>query len=659
MDLNRTLLAHVVKAHREQKGLTQDQLAKNCGSPINRSTIAHLEQGIRLPKPDALTTICTNLQIPADFWESFTNEESRKRLEFEEILAELVGRPISLSHLDEESLASAEKQVQHLLSKSFSPDQTYDLFNSVLVFYGVPAISFGFFKCYLGHDSFRPLSFLAKKVESYQKDAVQLFSTLKEAYSVLNSVHDVETVLTPLKPHGVEAYANRTEWDDVIEKIPNERLPDLGYVSAVLVSKETKERQVLKTFLEGLAASARKPGGLDLTKINEKTRRRMDSLLRKFNSTLTHGLFSPLFAPDPDLLEREAAILAPKSEEELVRMAETQRIAQRNLAQYLSADYMDVYVATSMRTIPDFVSVNQFVSALFEADRVRPLRLRYFNPTQSWVGDRIDKGLVEALMLRRARVTIYMAQKSDTFGKDSEASVALGQGKPVIVYVPQLVVENLEMETEKLFQTSRANLVSMLEGEDENLSEDIDEDIDEEALVARILTSRLNAATPDQLITMVKTQWADFDLYGEAERIPIEHREAYRTWLDRVVNGETGESLTEPLRSQLISVFVATAVIFERRAKLFRETHPLALQIILSTGLLNGILVVRSVKQCSDILSALIHNELKFKLVKDQHNYRLVEVETNSIMRVISRHTLLRNAFEAQYVRERRERPNN
>jgi len=69
--------------------------------------------------------------------------------------------------------------------------------------------------------------------------------------------------------------------------------------------------------------------------------------------------------------------------------------------------------------------------------------------------------------------------------------------------------------------------------------------------------------------------------------------------------------------------------------------------------------VVRSVKQCSDILSALIHNELKFKLVKDQHNYRLVEVETNSIMRVISRHTLLRNAFEAQYVRERRERPNN
>ena len=648
----------MVKAHREQKGLTQEQLAKKCGETVNRSAIAHLEQGLRLPKTDALTIICTKLNIPPDFWEFFTNEESLKRLEFEDILAELVGRPVTLNHLDEESLASAEKQVQHLLSKSLSQEQTYDLFNSVLVFYGISAISFSFFKRYLGHDSFRPLSFLAEKVELYQHDAVQLFSTLREAYRVLNSVQDIETILAPLKSNGAESYASRTDWN-VIEEIQNERLPDLGYVSAVLVSKETKERRAIKSFLESLAESARKPGGFDLSKIHEKTRRRMDSLLRKFNSTLSHGLFSPLFAPDPDLLEREAARLAPKSEGELVQMGETQRIAQRNLAQYLSADYMDVYVATSMRTIADFVSVNQFVRSLFEADRVRPLKLRYFNPTQSWIDDRIAKGLVEALMLRRASVTIYMAQKSDTFGKDSEASVALGQGRPVIVYVPKLVVENLEIDTEVLFQTPRADLVTMLEREDKNLSEDIDESIDDEALVARILTSRLNAATQEQLVTAVKNQWADFDLYGEAERIPVEDREAYRIWLDKVINGVNSEALIEPLHSQLISVLVATAVRFERRAQVFREIHPLALQIILSTGVLNGILVVRSVLQCADILSALIHNKLNLKLKKDENNYRLVEVGTNSTMRVISRHTLLRNAFEAQYVRERREGNNN
>jgi hypothetical protein len=169
----------------------------------------------------------------------------------------------------------------------------------------------------------------------------------------------------------------------------------------------------------------------------------------------------------------------------------------------------------------------------------------------------------------------------------------------------------------------------------------------------------MSQSSREQLVATVQSQWADFDLYGEADRIPFEDREAYRTWLDKVIKGGDGNSLTDPLRSQLINVLVATAVRFERRAQLFREIHPLALQIILSSGLLNGILVVRSVSQCAGVLNALIRNELKFKLKKDEFNYRLVEEGTKSTMRVISRHTLLRNAFEAQYVRERREHQNN
>src|SRR2546430_5906662 len=138
-----------------------------------------------------------------------------------------------------------------------------------------------------------------------------------------------------------------------------------------------------------------------------------------------------------------------------------------------------------MRSDADFVSVNHFVRGLFSHDKIRPLKLRHFNPTQSWIEDRIAKGLVEALMLRRAGVTIYMAQKSDTFGKDSEASVALGQGKPVIVYVPKLAFGEsaAAIDTEKLFQKSRAELIGML---DSNDRQDIDEGVDEQALVSRI-----------------------------------------------------------------------------------------------------------------------------------------------------------------------------
>jgi hypothetical protein len=82
-----------------------------------------------------------------------------------------------------------------------------------------------------------------------------------------------------------------------------------------------------------------------------------------------------------------------------------------------------------MRTDADFASVNSFVRRLFRHTEIHPLKLRYFNPTQSWIEDRVAKGLVEALMLKRADFTIYLAQKTDSFGKDSEASVALGAGE--------------------------------------------------------------------------------------------------------------------------------------------------------------------------------------------------------------------------------------
>jgi hypothetical protein len=72
--------------------------------------------------------------------------------------------------------------------------------------------------------------------------------------------------------------------------------------------------------------------------------------------------------------------------------------------------------------------------------------LRYFDPTQALCRNRIDKGLTEALMLKRAKCTIYLAQESDTMGKDSELAATLAQGKPVIAYVPQIEVEKRAAE---------------------------------------------------------------------------------------------------------------------------------------------------------------------------------------------------------------------
>ncbi|MGA8145082.1 MAG: hypothetical protein WB987_14440, partial [Candidatus Acidiferrales bacterium] len=114
---------------------------------------------------------------------------------------------------------------------------------------------------------------------------------------------------------------------------------------------------------------------------------------------------------------------------------------RRNTDVYLTWDYMDVYVATSMRKQWEFEDVSDFVKNLFSDARLEKLNLRYFDPTQSDCASRIDKGLVEALMLKRASCTVYLVQESDTLGKDSELASTLAQGKPVIAFVPSLEID--------------------------------------------------------------------------------------------------------------------------------------------------------------------------------------------------------------------------
>ncbi|MCZ7679810.1 MAG: hypothetical protein M5U28_14015 [Sandaracinaceae bacterium] len=331
-------------------------------------------------------------------------------------------------------------------------------------------------------------------------------------------------------------------------------------------------------------------------------------------------------------------------------MESTQATGLRNLARYLTADFMDVYVATSMRSDADFASVNSFVRRLFKHSEVHPLKLRYFNPTQSWIEDRVAKGLVEALMLKRADLTIYLAQKADSFGKDSEASVALGQGKPVIVFVPSLRVPEVDVDSEKLGLLGRQGLQPIVEREAAGEDGEVDETTDDQALLAQVLSLRLQRATGAALAAAAREHWADFDLYGEDTRIPSEtERAAYRAWLDACVVGGKNDGPDEAVRTHFIGILVATATNAEKRATVFREVHPLALQVILSTGVLNGILVVRSIDGCAAVLGRLVRNALDLELMVDDQNYRLVERSTRSTIRVIARHALIGNAFEAFY----------
>src|SRR6266487_1383494 len=106
-------------------------------------------------------------------------------------------------------------------------------------------------------------------------------------------------------------------------------------------------------------------------------------------------------------------------EQEAIRKATTE-VGRRNYEAYLVSDHLDVYVATSMRERHEYQEIHDLTEKIFNDPRVKELKLRYFDPTQAYCIERLDKGLAEALMLKRAKCTIYLAQESDTLGKDSE-----------------------------------------------------------------------------------------------------------------------------------------------------------------------------------------------------------------------------------------------
>ncbi len=112
--------------------------------------------------------------------------------------------------------------------------------------------------------------------------------------------------------------------------------------------------------------------------------------------------------------------------------------ALANSEHYLSmVSELDVYVATSMRKRQDFRDMSKFCDDVFHDGMLANLSLRYFDPTLSAALGHEDKGLIECLMVKCAKILVYCAGGTDSYGKDAEAAMALSLGKPVIFYCDQ------------------------------------------------------------------------------------------------------------------------------------------------------------------------------------------------------------------------------
>jgi len=134
-------------------------------------------------------------------------------------------------------------------------------------------------------------------------------------------------------------------------------------------------------------------------------------------------------ASEAELRERVSGVAA--------RFQRARAAAQANTEKYLSlVNELDIYVATSMRNRGDFRDMAKNCKDIFGHEKLRPLHLRYFDPTNSAADCHEDKGLIECLMVKCAKALVYFAGEKDSFGKDSEVAMALSLGKPVVIYCP-------------------------------------------------------------------------------------------------------------------------------------------------------------------------------------------------------------------------------
>jgi hypothetical protein len=276
-------------------------------------------------------------------------------------------------------------------------------------------------------------------------------------------------------------------------------------------------------------------------------------------------------------------------------MEEVKKIAIQNQTSYLTYDHMDVYVATSMRLPHEYFFVNQLTKEIFESDYLKDLKLRYFDPTQAFCEDRLDKGLSEALMLKRAACTLYLVQESDTLGKDSELASTLAQGKPVIAYVP------------KGDKTYVDTLLS-------NLKE-----LHPEKQVSQILIEQLQIFAPE-------LAWQP------------EHR-----------------GLFDCSETQLLEIlYQKVDKHYNKRAETLMDKHPLGVQVNLASGVANGVLVVRDVDSCANLIENIIRNKMDFKIERCKKNgneYLLLrEAISNCIFRLKSGDPLLTTTFWNYYI---------
>lgn len=160
-----------------------------------------------------------------------------------------------------------------------------------------------------------------------------------------------------------------------------------------------------------------------------------------------------IFSADEVLNERVSSLEELQDKFDVVarKFSQARDSALKNTHLYLSMlSDLDVYMATSMRSRADFRAMADTCERIFTDPMLKNMNLRYFDPTLSAAGGHEDKGLIECLMVKCAKILVYSAGEKESYGKDAEAAMALSLGKPVIFYCDQSVRSRFYREVHPL-----------------------------------------------------------------------------------------------------------------------------------------------------------------------------------------------------------------
>lgn len=102
-----------------------------------------------------------------------------------------------------------------------------------------------------------------------------------------------------------------------------------------------------------------------------------------------------------------------------------------------------------------------------------------------------------------------------------------------------------------------------------------------------------------------------------------------------------------PWIDDFIKMFVfAESVNFDKRAATLAKYHPLGVQIDMTSGTANGVLVVRELGQCTHLLEALLLNAMTFKIIEEKDfGTCVIDTISGSRFRVVTNDPILTASF--------------